>query len=66
MNPYDYWYESNKEFRNKLNGMYSNLIKNNIIDNEMKKQIKKLYENGNCRYKVLVISVLQSINEYFK
>ena len=66
MHPYDYWYESNKEFRNKLNGMYSNLIKNKEIDNEMKKQIKQLYENGNCRYKVSVISVLQSINEYFK
>ena len=65
MNPMQYWYETNKELREKMDEYYQknkNLLDN---DNELKNDIEKLYKEGNAIEKIEVISLLSFLEKYF-
>ncbi len=65
MNPIDYWYKNNIELKNKIDTYYLENIKL-VKDEEIKDDMINLYERGNTKEKIQVISVLTLIKKYFK
>lgn len=65
MNPYEYWYTSKPEIREFLDSMFEDLIGTDLLENDFKDLMKKLYLSSDCRYKIVLVSALQSIREYF-
>lgn len=65
MNPYDYWYESNIQIKEMLDGMFEDLLETDLLEESFKCLIRELYNTKGCRVKVLLISALQCVREYF-
>ncbi len=65
MNPMQYWYETNKDLREKLDTYYQKNKKLLDNDNELKNDIEKLYKEGSAIEKIEVISLLSFLEKYF-
>lgn len=65
MNPFDFWYESNEEFRNYIDGYF----KDNITLLDKYKNVKRFCENnfntGKIIDKLLALTVISVIKQYF-
>ena len=64
MNPLDLWYEKNIQIKNYFDFLFNKFI-NEIEDNEIKKDCKELYINGNTLEKDLVLTFLLSYKNLF-
>lgn len=65
MNPYDYWYETNPKVRETLLELYMTGMEKIIIEDDMRKLIATLYNEGNCREKVQAVSAIYAIDCFF-
>lgn len=64
MNPYDYWYETNKKVRDLIQKLYSEVIDSLSVDSEIKRDIARLFGEGQCREKIQALSVLYGIRQF--
>lgn len=66
MNPFDYWYTTNKDTREFMDSYYKENIGKIDFDLELSKDIKKMYEKASAREKMQVLTVLSIYNNYFE
>lgn len=64
MNPYDYWYETNEKVRNLIQELYDEASSSLSERSEIKRDIKRLFDEGECREKIQALSVLYGIREF--
>ena len=65
MNPFDYWYQTIPQMRNRLDGMFAELLHMPFLEESFIEMVKRLYDTSGCRYKIQLISALYSIKTYF-
>ncbi len=61
MNPFDYWLTENPDLKNTIERYYQQNIELIQINNELLKEVKGLFENGNTGEKLQVITLLAAI-----
>lgn len=64
MNPFDYWYNTNNELKNYMDEYYYKNI-DLIETDELKNDIKEMYEKGNTSEKTQVLTLLSIVQNYF-
>lgn len=65
MNPSDLWWEENKMLRKTYNQYFENTIKNKALSSEIKKDIEFIYTSGNTTEKMMAITALAVVNNFF-
>ncbi len=69
MNPWDYWYENNREVRRELDGFAKNAIEKEKIRDSFSgtllDDIRLLYEEGTTIEKTQAITLLESLSQFF-
>lgn len=65
MNPFDYWYSTNKEVREYFEQYYVENIQLECIGEQLKKDIDKLFKNGRVSEKAQALTVLGMAKNYF-
>ena len=66
MAPIDYWLQNNVKLADYFDNYYKEHINKFDLSNELKNDIKKLYENGNGIQKAMVLTVLSALKLYTK
>ena len=65
MNPEDYWYHRDKNIQRFLQEYYDNNINNAALDEALRKDISKLFCEGNVSEKSMALTVLAMLRKYF-
>lgn len=65
MNPVDYWYWENKKIQRHYQAYYDCNIGHNLLDQNLKKDITKMFREGNVTEKDMALTVLAVLNAYF-
>ena len=65
MNPLDYWYRRDKNIQWFLQEYYDNNINNGVLGETLKKDISKLFHEGNVSEKSMALTVLAMVRKYF-
>lgn len=66
MNPTDYWYSANKELKSYMDSYFGKNKKLKELDEELYKDTKHLYENGNAIEKIQAISLAGSVEKAYE
>lgn len=66
MSPLDYWYNNDKSVQNFLIGYYENNIHASYLSEELRMDMKMLFEKGNVNEKCQVLTVLGICKNYFE
>lgn len=64
MNPMEYWYKSNSEFRDFINDYYNNYIDRMSVYPQVKEYMELVFSKGNVRDKTMVLTAMSAIKEY--
>lgn len=65
MNPIDYWYGKDKKIQDFLKRYYEDNINNTKLNDDLKKDITKMFLQGNVTEKSMAITVLAIIRRYY-
>lgn len=65
MNPVDYWYSSNQQIQACLGQQFEERITSNVLGDDLRKDMLRLYRQGGFTEKEQVLTVLAAIHLYF-
>lgn len=65
MNPIDYWYEKDKGIQKRFAACVEEIIDNPALGEDMRKDVRLLFMEGNVEEKSLAITVLAMVKKYF-
>lgn len=65
MNPIDYWYHKDAGIQKRFADYMEDMIKNPVLGEELKKDIRFLFAEGSVEEKSLAITVLAMVRKYF-
>ena len=65
MNPIEYWYQHNTELQRFYEKYYTDNIGAAVIDEELRKDMQNMFENGGATEKSMVLTVLAMVRKYF-
>ena len=65
MNPNEYWYQKNKNIQKYYRNYYDMGINHSVLNEDLKKDISRMFEEGNVTEKSMALTVLAVINQYF-
>lgn len=65
MNPMDYWYQKDEKIREYYMGYYEHNSNSSILSQELKRDISKMFLEGNVIDKSMALTVLAILNAYF-
>ena len=66
MNPFFYWYKTKREYREFYEQYFIDNIEHHVFDDELKKDMIYLFENGTPTEKSQVLTVLSAAKLYFR
>ena len=58
MNPMDYWYQNDVEVRKYIKTVYEERIESSLLPDDLRHDMKRLFEEGNFIEKTQVLTVL--------
>ena len=65
MTPVDYWYNEDPEVRDFLEKFAEEVLQNDTIEDDLKKDIKLMFDEGNVMEKSMALTVLAMIKKFF-
>lgn len=65
MNPVDYWYYKDKSIQKYLTEFYDNVIKNQALEDDLRKDISLMFHEGEVWEKSMALTVLAMVKKYF-
>lgn len=65
MNPMDYWYRKDPGIRKYMQDYMEASIDNPVLDQELRSDIRRLFQEGSVEEKSLAITVLAMVKKYF-
>ncbi len=65
MSPSDLWYDNNEKVNKFINQYYTDNIKNDVLDKELKRDLETLFNKGNITEKSMAVTVLAMAKKCF-
>ena len=65
MNPYEYWYKNNDDIRSYIDSYYKIIDNLSCVSENLKNDLKYLFENGSVSEKFQVMSVIEAYKQWF-
>ena len=64
MNPFNYWYDNDKNVQNFINGYFNEEIVKYDFDKDLYNDLMYLFENGNASEKTQILTAIATIKYY--
>jgi asparagine synthase (glutamine-hydrolysing) len=65
MNPFEYWYRTDEQFKEFLDGYFKAHIDHSILPKDMQTLLRSYYSESSTTEKTMAITVLAALKYYF-